>query len=180
MSIVGQQRGKEPGDLCVTAFCVLRCPSLDFAPWRKPPTAMDGNGWWPRMYGPSSFNTDLERSLPPAGGISNDTNFDGVLDKFDGAFQVHVEGQEAHWGMLADFTYLGLSDDHDYPRFHTESDLDARLFDVAAVWSPGDDRYQRLGCLRRTALHRRQPDSRLHARESGVPDLVVQEWRNLQ
>jgi hypothetical protein len=129
---------RAPSRHCVLAVALS---ATGFCPLAQ---ASDSDGWdW--MVAPYvwavGFNTDLERTQPPAGGISNDTNFDGVLDKFDGAFQVHIEGQEAHWGMLADFTYLGLSDDQDYPRFHTESDLDARLFDVAAVWSPGDDRY---------------------------------------
>jgi hypothetical protein len=120
---------------------VLALSAAGFCPMAQ---AADGDGWqWmvaPYVWG-VGFNTDLERTEPPTGGISNDRNFDGVLDKFDGAFQVHVEGQAEHWGMLADFTYLGLSDDQDFERFHTESDLDGRLFDLAAVWSPGDDRY---------------------------------------
>jgi len=106
--------------------------------------AADSDGWqWvvaPYVWG-IGFNTDLQRSVPPAGGTSNDRTFDNVLDKFDGAFQLHVEGQAQHWGVLSDFTYLGLSDEKSFTRFNTESDLDARLFDLAAVWSPGDDRY---------------------------------------
>src|SRR5678816_3171030 len=98
--------------------------------------AADSDGWqWivaPYVWA-VGFNTDLERSEPPAGGTSNDRTFDNVLDKFDGAFQAHIEGQEAHWGMLADFTYLGLSDEKDFPRFRTESDLDARLFDLSLI-----------------------------------------------
>lgn len=91
-----------------------------------------------------SFGTDLRRESPPAGGVSNDTAFDDVLDKFDGAFQVHVEGQTDGWGVFADFTYLGLADEKNFPRFGTESDLDARLFEVAGVWSPGGVRDQGL------------------------------------
>lgn len=117
--------------LAVAGFCPLA-------------QAADSDGWqWivaPYVWA-VGFNTDLQRSEPPAGGTSNDTTFDNVLDKFDGAFQAHIEGQEAHWGVLADFTYLGLSDEKTFTRFNTESDLDARLFDLAAVWSPGDDRY---------------------------------------
>jgi hypothetical protein len=140
MNIVGSNSGKNRsvvrhGVLGVALSVAGFCPMAQ---------AADSDGWeWmvaPYVWG-VGFNTDLERSEPPAGGISNDTNFDGVLDKIDGAFQVHIEGQNEHWGTFADFTYLGLSDDQDYARFHTESDLDARLFDLAAVWSPGDDRY---------------------------------------
>lgn len=87
-----------------------------------------------------SFGADLNRDASPAGGISSDTSFADVLDKFDGAFQVHVEGQTEGWGVFADFTYLGLADENDYPRFRTDADLDARLFEIAGVWSPGAQR----------------------------------------
>ncbi len=91
-----------------------------------------------------SFDTDLVRTQPPEGGISSDSAFEDVLDKLDGVFQVHLEGQQEEWGVFTDFTYLGLADSNDYPRFHTESDLDARLFELAGVWSPGPGRYQGL------------------------------------
>jgi hypothetical protein len=107
--------------------------------------AAEGEGWeW--MVAPygwaASIGTDLQRSQPPAGGVSTDTNFDDIVDKIDGAFQIHAEGQNEHWGMFTDFTFLGLADSHDRPRFHTESDLDTRLFELAAVWSPGEGRYR--------------------------------------
>jgi len=140
MNFVGNNSGKNRWivrhgilgvSLCVAGFCPLA-------------QAADSDGWqWvvaPYVWG-VGFNTDLERSVPPTGGTSNDRTFDNVLDKFDGAFQAHIEGQQQHWGVLADFTYLGLSDEKEFTRFNTESDLDARLFDLAAVWSPGDDRY---------------------------------------
>lgn len=109
--------------------------------------AAEGEGWeW--MVAPygwaASIGTDLERHTPPAGGVSTDTNFNDLVDKLDGAFQIHIEGQTERWGMFTDFTYLGLADHHDRPRFHTESDLDMRLFELAAVWSPGEDRYRGL------------------------------------
>ena len=105
----------------------------------------EGWEWMVAPYGwGASFGTDLETTQPPDGGVSNDTAFDDVIDKLDGAFQVHAEGQQEHWGVFADFTYLGLADSNDRPRFHTESDLDARLFELAAVWSPGEDRYRGL------------------------------------
>ena len=106
----------------------------------------DDSDRWEWMVAPyawaASLHTDLQRTQPPAGGISSDTGFNNILDKLDGVFQVHVEGQNEHWGTFADFTYLGLANQHDYARFHTESDLDTRLFELAAVWSPGDDRFR--------------------------------------
>lgn len=123
--------------LVATALCILALsPSAH---------AADSEGWdW--MVAPYvwavGIDTDLERTTPPEGGASNDTSFDDVLDKFDGAFLIHGEGQGDHFGVFTDFIYLGLADEHDQPRFRTESDLDARLFELAGVWSPGDDRFR--------------------------------------
>lgn len=107
--------------------------------------AAEGGGWdW--MVAPygwaASIGTDLQRSQPPSGGVSTDTDFDDIVDKIDGAFQIHIEGRGDHFGMFTDFTFLGLADSHDRPRFHTESDLDTRLFELAAVWSPGEHRHR--------------------------------------
>lgn len=109
--------------------------------------AADGEGWdW--MVAPygwaASIGTDLETSQPPSGGISTDTGFDDIIDKIDGAFQIHIEGRGDHFGMFTDFTFLSLADDKDHTRFHSESDLDVRLFELAAVWSPDDNRHQGL------------------------------------
>ena len=116
--------------------------------------AADDQGWqW--MVAPygwaASVGTDLERYKPPAGAVSNDSNFDDVIDKLDGAFQIHIEGQNEKWGMFTDFTYLGLADGHNRPRFSTESDLDTRVFELAAVWRGP---LSGLGSLRWIALHR--------------------------
>ena len=120
--------------LCLTGFSVSA-------------QAAEGEGWdW--MVAPygwaASIGTDLDTGVPPSGGVSNDTAFDDIVDKIDGAFQIHIEGQGDHWGVFSDFTFLGLADSHDRPRFHTESDLDTRLFELAAVWSPDDERFQGL------------------------------------
>lgn len=102
----------------------------------------DGWQWIVAPYGwVAGIDTDLERTEPPAGGIDTDREFDDVVDKIDGAFQIHVEGQTDHWGVFADFSFLGLADDRERPRFETNSDLDVRLFEAAGVWSPDDERY---------------------------------------
>lgn len=111
-------------------------------------SAADNTGWdW--MVTPyawaTSIGMDLRTGQPPAGGTSADNDFDDVIDKLDGVFQAHIEGRGDRIGMFADFTYLGLADSHDHPRFRTDSDLDARLFELAAVWTPGADRNQGLG-----------------------------------
>ena len=109
--------------------------------------ASDGEDWrWivaPYLWG-ISIDTDLQRTQPPEGGLSTSTGFDDILDKFDGAFEIHIEGQQEQWGMFTDFTYLGLADSNDFPRFHTESDLDTRLFELAGVWSPAEGRFSGL------------------------------------
>ena len=91
-----------------------------------------------------SVGTDLQRDVPPVGGASNDNNFDDIVDKIDGAFLIHAEGQTENWGMFTDFIFLGLADENDRPRFHTESDLDTRVFELAGVWSPAEGRYSGL------------------------------------
>lgn len=110
----------------------------------SPAHAAAGEGWdWmvaPYLWA-SSIGTDLETSTPPSPAIS-DKEFDDVLDDFDGTFQIHLEGQGDQFGVFTDFIYLGLADSKDFQRFATESDLDARLFDLAAVWAPGAERFR--------------------------------------
>ena len=104
----------------------------------------DGWDWMVAPYGwASSVGTDLETRRPPSPS-STDMEFNDVIDKLDGAFQVHAEGQGDKFGVFADFTYIGLADSRQLERFSTASDLDTRLFEAAAVWSPGSDRYHGL------------------------------------
>lgn len=108
--------------------------------------AAEGEGWeWlVAPYGwAASIGTDLTTSKPPSES-SSDTEFRDVVDKLDGAFQIHVEGQGDVFGVFADFTYLGISDRREHPRFAIDSDLDTRLFEVAAVWNPGEGRFRGL------------------------------------
>lgn len=88
----------------------------------------------------AGIDTDIHTDVPPSG-AANDREFDDILEDLDGAFMIHAEGQGDTFGVLADFMFLGLSDGNDGPVFHTESDLDARVFDLAMVWSPGPERY---------------------------------------
>jgi len=101
-----------------------------------PAQAQDAGGWrWivaPYAWGVSA-RADSNFSDAPAG----QAQFDDILDTFDGGFQLHAEGQAGQWGGFADFTYLGLSDARERPGFHTETDFDTRLFELAALWHPG-------------------------------------------
>lgn len=122
-----------------TAAALATLVAVSFAP-----TAQAAGEWeWvvaPYLWAPT-ISTDLETNVPPDGGVSNENDFGNVLDKMDGAFEIHIEGQGDQFGLFADFTFLGLADEKEYARFDSESDLDARLFDAAAVWSPGAGAY---------------------------------------
>jgi hypothetical protein len=105
--------------------------------------AAEGDGWsW--MVAPyiwaAGVSTNHKRDVPPSES-SNSTNFKNIVDKIDGAFMLHAEGQGDHIGVFADYLYLGLGDKHDFDLLSTDSQLDATLFDLAMVWSPGDQRY---------------------------------------
>ena len=89
----------------------------------------------------ASIGTDLRTGQPPA---ETDTSFSDIIDKIDGAFQIHAEGQGERFGMFADYIFLGLEDDKDFTRVRTQSDLDSQLLELAAVWSPGEGRYRGL------------------------------------
>lgn len=86
----------------------------------------------------AGVSTDLNTKEPPT---ATDTEFKNIVDKIDGAFLLHVEGQGDDFGVFADVVYLGLQDHHDHPRFRTQTDLDSTLFEAAAVWNPADGRF---------------------------------------
>lgn len=88
----------------------------------------------------AGVNTDLQTPIPPPG-TGSGANFEDLIDKLDGAFEIHVEGQNDQWGTFADFTYLALASEEERTGFDTEGDLDVRLFELAAVWSPGEDKF---------------------------------------
>lgn len=123
----------------IAALCIATLQCLS-----SPAHAAEGKGWdWmvaPYLWA-SSIDADLKTSTPPSP-ASSDKDFDDVLDELDGVFQFHAEGQGEHFGVFTDFTYLGLADSKGFPRFATESDLDARLFELAAAWTPGAQRFQ--------------------------------------
>src|SRR5688572_16070418 len=86
----------------------------------------------------TGMDVDAETELPPSGGT--ETRFDDMIDNLDGVFQGHVEGRTDHWGAFADFTFIGFADEQERTFFRTESDFDARLFELALFWSPDSDR----------------------------------------
>ena len=87
----------------------------------------------------ASVGTDLESDRFPS--ASNNASFSDIIDKIDGAFQMHAEGQGERFGVFGDYTFLGLGDHKDFDRFTTRSQLDSQLLELAAVWNPADGRY---------------------------------------
>ncbi|MDG2517363.1 hypothetical protein [Lysobacter soli] len=102
--------------------------------------AEEGGAWeWtiaPYLWAPS-IATDLRTGQPPA---ETDSAFSDIIDKIDDAFLIHAEGRGDHFGAFADYIFLGLADDRQFPRIATRSDLDSQLFELAAFWSPGQER----------------------------------------
>ena len=94
------------------------------------------------MSGPRASAPTSARTTPPTQ-ASADTAFPDVVDILDGVFEVRGEGQGDAFGVFADFTYFGLADDTQRRFQRTESDIDMRLIEVAAVWSPGQDALHR-------------------------------------
>ncbi|MDR7135669.1 hypothetical protein J2X06_002878 [Lysobacter niastensis] len=90
----------------------------------------------------ASIGTDLETDRFPS--VSNRDSFSDIIDKIDGAFQMHAEGQGERFGVFGDYTFLGLGDSKNFDRFGTRSQLDSQLLELAAVWNPADGRYSGL------------------------------------
>jgi hypothetical protein len=109
------------------------------------PASARADGWeWrltPYLWLPS-IKADLETPRgndEPSGG---NEFFPDVLDEFKGAFLGHVEGQGERFGMFADITWMSLGSSEEFPIANTESDLDATIFELAGVWSPGEGAYR--------------------------------------
>jgi len=123
-----------------------------------PQASAANNGDWewavaPYLWG-AGIKTDLKMDSPPVSGGS-DNDFTDLIDELDGVFQVHFEGQNDRWGFMGDFAFIGLAAEEDRQLFHSESDLDVRLSELALVWSPGDGKFEGLeafGGLRRVEV----------------------------
>ena len=122
---------------CVAPFVLLASACVV-----APTHAAERMDWVVAPYGwGASIGTDVKTTLPPSES-SSDTDFRDVVDKLDGAFEIHIEGQGDRFGFFTDFTYLGIADDRTHPRFVINSDLDTRLFELAAVWNPSPERFK--------------------------------------
>jgi len=116
-------------------------PLLLAATW---PVQALADGWdWqiaPYLWLPS-IEADLATPRGDGEPPGDDTFFPDILDEFNGAFLGHLEGQGDNFGMLTDFTWMSLKSDSEFNIANTESELDAVIFELAAVWSPGELRY---------------------------------------
>jgi hypothetical protein len=103
----------------------------------------------PYIWAPS-ISTDLLNEAPPVEGESA-SDFGDIVDKIDMGFLGHLEGQGDDFGAFADVIYLSLGDQKDFERLSTDSSLDTTVFELAAVWSPGEQRnkgFEVIGGLR--------------------------------
>ena len=68
--------------------------------------------------------------------INVEQSFGDILDKLDGAFQVHFEGAKDEYGFFADYTYLSLGDKSRTGPLTLDSDMKLQLFELAGVYRP--------------------------------------------
>lgn len=87
----------------------------------------------------ASISTDLREDAPPVG---NESDFSDIISKIDMAFMGHIEGQGDDFGVFGDVLYLSMADGRDGRFARTDADLDALVYEAAAVWAPGEVRNQ--------------------------------------
>ena len=85
----------------------------------------------------ATFNDRSGSSNPDIGGGESD-----IMDALDSGFLGHLEAQGDNWGVYGDMLFIGFADDRNGTLVSTDAELDAGIYDLAAVWSPGDDRYR--------------------------------------
>ena len=120
----------------------ILCGAL-LAQFAAPAVAASGDDGWTWTAAPYIWATSIKADFDDSVPVSDPSpDFSDIVDKIDGAFLGHLEGQGDQWGIMSDIIFLSLADDRDRPNFSIEGDLDATIFELAAVWSPGDTRYQ--------------------------------------
>jgi hypothetical protein len=72
---------------------------------------------------------------------SIDVSFSDVIDKLEMAFLGHVEAQGDDIGGFVDVVFMGVGDNISRPAADLNTDLDMTLMDLAAVWSPAEERF---------------------------------------
>jgi hypothetical protein len=72
---------------------------------------------------------------------SANVSFSDIMDQREFSFLLQVESQGEQWGFLADFVHLNLGDDRTLRIANARTDLKTTIFDLAAVYSPGPERF---------------------------------------
>jgi len=106
--------------------------------------AADGGDWdWslaPYLWLPS-IGSNVSVDVPPIdlGGTSQVSEW---APKLGFTIPLHLEGQGDDFGVLSDILYLPLSNKRSGRLFSTDSSLDTGIFELAGVWSPGENRHE--------------------------------------
>lgn len=102
--------------------------------------AADGEPWdWslaPYVWA-SSVTTDISIAGRP---VETEVAFSDLIDALDYGVLMHAEGQGDNVGIFADLVYMKVSDEKDGAVLSSDASLTSTLFELAMVWSPGDQR----------------------------------------
>lgn len=100
----------------------------------------DGDDWdWslaPYVWA-SSVTTDISIAGRP---VQSEVEFSDLIDALDYGVLLHAEGQGDDFGMFADLVYMKVSDQKNGAVLSVDASLTSTLFELAMVWSPGDQR----------------------------------------
>lgn len=125
-----------------TVLSTLFCGAL-LGSSATPGFAASGDDGWTWTAAPYIWATSISADFDDSAPVSDPSpDFSDLVDKIDGGFLGHLEGQGDQWGIMSDLIFLSLADDRKRPNFSIDADLDTTIFELAAVWSPGDERYQ--------------------------------------
>jgi hypothetical protein len=94
----------------------------------------------PYLWAPS-ISTRLNVDVPPIQ-QNNTTSFPDLISKVGFAGQLHFEVQGDNFGALADGMYISLNDSRNQPRFSSRSKVSTGVYELAGVWSPGENRFE--------------------------------------
>jgi hypothetical protein len=88
-----------------------------------------------------AIGTDIHIDVPPidTGGTKQ---FSAIRPKLGFTIPLHLEGQGDDFGLLSDLLYLPVSAKRHGEFISTDTSLDAGVFELAGVWSPGPVRHE--------------------------------------
>lgn len=133
--------------------------------------ALAADDGWDWVVAPYLWATAIQTDFKARGQpVDTETNFSDIVDKLDFAAQLHVEGQGDRFGILADYTFLGLSDSSSRDAFSVDASLDTTIFELAAIWSPGDDRYAGFEALAGIRYLKSKVDLKFDLNNPALPD----------